>query len=92
MYIVRVEHPVPDYEAWKAAFDGDPIGRERSGVRRYRVMRPVDDPAFVMVDLEFESEGEAMAAHAALLELWSRVTVMRDPRARTVEIVELHDY
>ena len=31
MYILRIEHPVPDYDAWKAAFDSDPIGRERSG-------------------------------------------------------------
>ncbi len=39
MYILRIEHGVPDYESWKAAFDRDPIGRERSGVARYRVMR-----------------------------------------------------
>jgi len=39
MYILRIEHGVPDYESWKAVFDRDPIGRERSGVARYRVMR-----------------------------------------------------
>jgi hypothetical protein len=92
MFTLRIEHPVPDYDSWKQAFDGDPIGRERSGVKRYRIMRPGDDPRYVMIDLEFESEGEAMAAHAALLELWSRVTVMRDPRARMVEVVESHEY
>jgi hypothetical protein len=27
MYILRIEHPVSDYDAWKAAFDSDPIGR-----------------------------------------------------------------
>ena len=43
MHILRIEHAVPDFESWKAAFDGDPIGRERSGVRRYRVMRASDD-------------------------------------------------
>ena len=33
--VVRVEHPVPDYEIWKReAFDRDPLGRERSGVRQ----------------------------------------------------------
>jgi hypothetical protein len=40
MYILRIEHPVPDYDTWKASFDSDPIGRERSGVRRYRILRP----------------------------------------------------
>ena len=29
MHILRIEHPVPDYDAWKQAFDSDPIGRER---------------------------------------------------------------
>ncbi len=55
-------------------------------------MRASDDAGYVLIDLEFESEGEAMAAHAALRELWGRVTVMRDPRARIVEIVDSHEY
>jgi len=68
-YILRIEHPVPDYDAWKAAFDSDPIGRERSGVRRYRVMRATDDPSHVMLDLEFDSLDEAEAVKAALGEV-----------------------
>ena len=44
MTILRIEHPVRDFDIWKEAFDADPVGRERSGVRRCRVMRPVDDP------------------------------------------------
>jgi hypothetical protein len=66
MYILRIEHPVPDYAAWKVAFDSDPIGRERSGVRRYRILRAIDDPSHVMVDLEFDSLSEAEAVRAAL--------------------------
>ena len=27
MHILRIEHPVPDYDAWKEAFDSDPISR-----------------------------------------------------------------
>ena len=69
MYILRIEHPISDYDAWKAAFDGDPIGRERSGVRRYRVMRATDDPSQVMIDLEFYSLGEAEAVKVALGEV-----------------------
>lgn len=94
MAILRIEHPVPDFDAWKAAFDRDPVGRERSGVRRYRVLRPIDDPNYAMVDLEFDSSGEAAAFLAALRELWSRVqeTVMENPRARIVEAVESKGY
>lgn len=42
--ILRIEHRVPDYDQWKQAFDNDPVGRERMGVRRYRVLRSLDDP------------------------------------------------
>jgi hypothetical protein len=92
MYILRIEHPVPNFHTWKAAFDSDPIGREQSGVRRYRILRPTDDPNYVMVDLEFDSASEADAMHNALRDLWNRVDVMRDPRARTVEVVESKEY
>jgi hypothetical protein len=28
MYVLHMEHPVPDYEAWKQrGFDPDPLGR-----------------------------------------------------------------
>jgi hypothetical protein len=94
MHVLRIEHPVPDYDAWKAAFDSDPVGRERSGVRRYRVLRPVDDPNFVMIDLEFDSAREAEALLAALRGLWGRVegTVMMTPQARIVEAVESKEH
>ena len=69
VYILRIEHPVAYYDAWKAAFDSDPIGREHSGVRRYRIMRSTDDPSHVMLDLEFYSLGEAEAVKAALGEV-----------------------
>ena len=55
MHILRIEHLASNYEAWKQAFDSDPIGRERGGVRRHCVSRRVDDPSYVMIDLEFDS-------------------------------------
>jgi hypothetical protein len=66
MHTLRIEHPVSNYDTWKAAFDSDPIGREHSGVRRYRILRPTDDPNYVMIDLEFDSASEAEAVHAEL--------------------------
>src|SRR5215204_2307779 len=69
VYILRIEHPVADYDAWKAAFDNDPIGRERSGVIRYRILRSTDDPSHVMIELEFDSLGEAETVKAALGEV-----------------------
>ena len=90
MYILRIEHPVPDFDVWKRAFDGDPAARKQSGVRRHRVLRPVDDPDYAMVDLEFDTLGEAEAMLVALRRLWGVVggRIMADPSARIVEVVE----
>jgi len=94
MSILRIEHPVADYAAWKQAFDADPVGRERSGVRSYRVMRPVDDERYVLIDLEFDSPDEANGLLTAMRGVWSRVTgsLITDPRARIVESVETKTY
>jgi hypothetical protein len=92
MHILRVEHSVDDYDNWKKAFDSDPIGRKDAGVKSYRIMRAVDDPNQVMIDLEFDSAGEAERMHASLKELWGRVDVMRDPHARAAEVVESDKY
>jgi hypothetical protein len=92
--ILRIEHPVPDYDAWKQVFDSDPMGREKSGVRRYRIARAADDPNHVLIDLEFDSSADAEAMHVALQGLWNRVagTLISDPRARIVEVTEAKEY
>lgn len=94
MSVLRIEHPVPDYDIWKEAFDNDPVGRERSGVRRYRILRSIDDPNYVLIDLEFDTSGEAEALLAAMRVVWDRVpgVVMSDPEVRIVEAVETKEY
>lgn len=95
MPILQIEHAVRDYDAWKQAFDSDPVARERGGVRRYRVLRPSDDPNYVIVDLDFDSASEAEAFQTALRELWDRVGEdlgLEGTRARIVEAVESKEY
>jgi hypothetical protein len=94
LHSLRIEHPVPNFDAWKEAFDHDPVGREQSGVRRYQILRPIDDPNYVLIDLEFDTVGEAEAMLAALHALWGRVegTIMMNPRTRIVEAVESKEY
>ena len=65
MPILRIEHPVPDFDAWKQAFDSDPLDRKRSGVRRYRILRSLDDPNYAIVDLEFDDADDAGEEPAA---------------------------
>lgn len=94
MYILRIEHPVSDFDGWKRAFDSDPVGREKSGVRRYQILRPVDDPNYVMIDLEFDTASQAEALLAAMRVVWGRVegTIMMNPQALIVETVETKEY
>jgi hypothetical protein len=96
MPVVQLEHPVRDFETWKAAFDRDPIHREASGVRGYLIYRPIDDPNYIAVDLEFDSRGEAEAFKLALEELWrspqATPALGGTPRARVVDMVERKVY
>jgi hypothetical protein len=93
MYVLRIEHPVRDYDEWKQVFDSDPADRLQSGVLRYRVLRPVDDPEYVMIDLEFEREEQAAGLLASLRRLWGRVEggILRDPHARITEVAEARE-
>ena len=93
MRILHIEHQVGDFDAWKRnGFDADPIGRAKAGVRRYRITRPVDDPGYVMVDLEFDSLGEAEAMQEALLKLWqSPLVEIGAPTARVLQLVEAEE-
>ena len=95
MTILRMEHPIHDFASWKAAFDSDPIGRERSGVRRYQIYRPIDDPNYVMIDLEFDDAKAAEKMAAALQQLWQRVTaegLIGSQQLRMVEVIESKTY
>ncbi len=96
MPVVQLEHPVRDFQTWKATFDRDPVDRKGSGVRSYQIYRPTDDPNFVAVDLEFDNVGEAEAFKVALLELWRSPQAMSAlsgaPRVRVVDIVERKSY
>jgi hypothetical protein len=94
MHVLRIEHAVPDFDAWREAFDSDPVGRQDGGVRAYRILRPVDDRNFVMIDLEFDGSSEAEAFLARLRELWARVQgrIMESPRVQIVEEVESKQY
>ncbi len=91
MATLRIEHAVPDFDRWKQAFDSDPADRKGSGVRRYQVSRSVEDPNFVMIDLEFDSVQKAQGLLEKMRKIWSSgpgQSVMTNPQARIVETVE----
>ena len=94
MIVLQIEHPVPDYNNWKKAFDDDPVNRKQSGVRRYKIFRQADDPNYVIVHLEFDTLDVAKNLLTALQQLWKQVEgkVMTGPKTRIIEIVESKEY
>jgi len=94
MYVLKIEHTVPNFEGWKQAFESDPVGREKSGVRRYRILRDVEDRNFVTIELEFDTREEAQSLLDAMRGVWSRVegSVMTNPVSRISEAVDAREY
>jgi hypothetical protein len=96
MPTVQFEHAIRDFTTWKAAFDRDPIDRQGLGVRRHWVARPLDDPNYVVGELEFDTTAEAQACGIALRDLWNSsaaaAALIGAPRLRIVETVEEHGY
>jgi hypothetical protein len=94
---LRVELEVRDYDLWRGAFEKDAGGRARSGARRYRIFRPVDDEHRVMVDLDFDTTA---AADAFLTIMRNEVWPDRDkapakvgaPTTHVIELVESEEY
>ena len=90
MATLHIQHSVQNFEGWKRAYDGDPVDRKGSGVRRHTVHRSVTDPNFVMIDLEFGTVAEAERMLERLQHLWAGPggAVMCNPEAWIVETVE----
>ncbi|MBA2560343.1 MAG: hypothetical protein H0V07_10750 [Propionibacteriales bacterium] len=59
MPTLHIEHPIVDFQLWKSAFDRFAAIREQSGVQGQRIQRPVDDPHYVVIDLDFATTAEA---------------------------------
>ena len=81
---------VDDYDAWKAAFDTDPHGA-RANARGHRIVRGVDEPDAVFIQVEFDSPEDARDARERLLGagILDRVDVKVGPTvAETAEVVE----
>ena len=59
MHTLHIEHAVTDFATWNTAFGKFADQRQRSGVRHQRVQRPVNDPAYVVIDLDFDTASQA---------------------------------
>lgn len=97
MVTLRIELQVKDYDLWKEAFERDAGGRQRSGMRRYRIFRPTDDQNCVMLDTDFDSAKEADAFLDIMRrDVWpdpqKAPAKLGTPQTRIVEMVESKEF
>jgi len=94
MIVLQIEHPVPDFNKWKNAFDSDPMNRKQSGVKRHQVFVQKENPDYVIISLEFVNMNEAEAMLSRLQKLWNEVEgkVMTNVKARIIELIEEKEY
>jgi hypothetical protein len=94
MIVLHIEHTVVNFDNWKASFDNFAELRQKSGVRRYQISRPVDNPNFAIIDLEFGSLSEAEGLLSTVQEVWQRVggTLIKDPQWRISNAVETIEF
>lgn len=59
MTTLHIEHAISDFGVWNAAFERFADVRTKFGVRAQRVQHPVDDPNYVVLDLDFDTPDDA---------------------------------
>ena len=73
MATLHIQHPITDFATWAAAFSRFADARHNAGVRAQRVQRPVNDPRYVVIDLDFDTAGEAQSFQSFLTtQVWAR--------------------
>ncbi len=59
MTTLHIGHAISDFGVWSAAFERFADVRAAWGVRAQRVQHPVDDPNYVVIDLDFDTPDQA---------------------------------
>jgi hypothetical protein len=92
MNILHIENTVRDFDEWKAVFDKFDRFRADKGMRSYRMLRQIDDPNKVSVDLEFDTVEAATAFRGALEQIrqtpQSRAQLVAHSEPQLYDVVE----
>lgn len=59
MTTLHIEHPITDLNAWLDAFGRLAEARANAGVEAQRIYHPVDNPNYIIVDLDFATTEQA---------------------------------
>jgi hypothetical protein len=91
---LHIEHPITDLKTWTAAFAAFTEIRRQAGVSAETVRRPEGDDTFVVIDLDFDTTGQAHAfLHFLETQVWavpeSSPALAGTPEAKVLTTVEL---
>jgi len=92
MFVLSIEHAISDFPTWKSAFDSFAEARAQAGVEATRIRHPIDDPSYLFIDLDFETEERAVAFRQFLFDVvWSNSSaspaLAGAPTATVLELV-----
>ena len=87
MTTLHIEHAISDLSLWREAFSKVAAARRDAGVQAERVTQPLDDPQYVVIDLDFACASEAEAfLHFLRAQVWSSSS----PQASPALVGEVH--
>lgn len=91
MPTLLIEHRITDFDTWHDAFRRFAARRKEGGVLRERIMQPVDDPKYVLIDLEFATLEAAQRFQKFLeTQVWSNPdsspALDGSPRSRVADL------
>lgn len=94
MSTLLIEHSISDFDTWYAAFERFAAQRKGAGVLRERIMQPVDDPHYILIDLEFATvEAAQRFQHFLETQVWSNPAnspaLEGSPRSRIVRTAQV---
>ena len=94
MTTLHIEHAIKDFDLWSTAFGRFAQVRRQSGVRAERILRPVDDDCYVVIDLDFATVGEAVRFLGFLrTKVWADAeaspALVGSPQTRILEVAAI---
>jgi hypothetical protein len=94
MPTLLIEHSISDFDTWHAAFGRFAARRKEGGVLHERIMQPISDPHYVLIDLEFATrEGAQRFKQFLETQVWSTQAnspaLVGSPKARIADIAPI---
>jgi hypothetical protein len=74
-----LEHASGNFDPWKRAFDSDPLGRRKPGVRCYHILPPTDNLNYVIKEFDGSKEAKNWVSSAKHVEHFGSTASHAEP-------------